>query len=267
MPALTTLRARILVKAYPQPSKKLEETVCVAAVSEDGKRMLRLYPIRFRRLLPEQRFDRFDLIECNGYQPSSDGRPESYHIDESSIRLVDKTKSLNNFARIRLWQDHIVASLTALEDAQRLTKQSLGIVKPDIGSVKFIVVPIAEANADDRELAGQLMQQQSLLETPLIPLEKSEFAFKYSFTSGGKSHEHTILDWEVQAAWFSFQRRYGSKEKALDMLKQEYGERIPAQNLHIIFGNQHARPWQFIIIGLLRTPLNPEEVNKQGQLF
>jgi len=252
-----------LVKAYPQPSKKLEETVCVAAVTEDGKRMLRLYPIRFRRLSAEQRFDRFDLIECKGYQSSGDVRPESYHIEETSIRLVDKANSLSDLARIKLWQDHIVGSLTALEEAQKLTKQSLGIVKPDIGSVKFIVIPIAEANEEDREF----MQQQSLLEKPLTPLEKSEFAFKYSFTSGGKSHEHTILDWEVQAAWFSFQRRYGSKEKALDILKQEYGKHIPAQNLHIIFGNQHVRPWQFIIIGLLRSRLSPDEVKKQGQLF
>lgn len=263
MPALTTLRARILVKAYPQPSKKLEETVCVAAVSEDGKRMLRLYPIRFRRLLAEQRFERFDLIECSGYQTTSDVRPESYHVDETSIRLVEKAKSLSDLTKMKLWQDHIIGSLTALEETQKVTKQSLGIVKPDVGTVKFIVIPIAEAPEEDREF----MQQQSLLETPLKPLEKSEFAFKYSFTSGGKSHEHTILDWEVQAAWFSFQRQYGNKEKALDMLKQEYGKRIPGQNLHIIFGNQHALPWQFIIIGLLRSPLSPDEVKKQGQLF
>ena len=33
------------------------------------------------------------------------------------------------------------------------------------------------------------------------------------------------------------------------MMHQEYGERILQQNLHLIFGNQHKRPWQFIVIG------------------
>lgn len=267
MPAHITLRARILVKAYPQPSQKLEETVCVAAVSEDGKQMLRLYPIRFRRLLAAQRFDRFDLIECNGYQTTKDVRPESYNIEETSIRVVDKAKSLSDLAKIKLWQNHIISSLTTLQDAQKQTKQSLGIVKPDFGSVKFSAIPIADSNEEDRELASQLMQQQSLLEKPLKPLQKPEFTFKYRFTSGGKSHEHTILDWEVQAAWFNYQREYASKEQALTMLNQEYGERIPNRNLHLIFGNQHKRPWQFMIIGLLRSPLNPDEVKRQGQLF
>lgn len=50
------IRARVLVKAYPQPSEQYGETVCVAAITEDGSRLLRLYPIRFRHLDPEQRF-------------------------------------------------------------------------------------------------------------------------------------------------------------------------------------------------------------------
>jgi len=42
-------RVRILVKAFPQPSTKHEETVCCAGVTEDGEQLLRLYPIRYRR--------------------------------------------------------------------------------------------------------------------------------------------------------------------------------------------------------------------------
>ena len=59
-----TLRVRILVKAFPQPSKAHEETVCCAGITEDGGELLRLFPIRFRRLPQEQQFDRFDLAGC-----------------------------------------------------------------------------------------------------------------------------------------------------------------------------------------------------------
>jgi hypothetical protein len=32
-------------------------------------------------------------------------------------------------------------------------------------------------------------------------------------------------------------------------------------------GNMHKRPWQFIIIGLLRSGLDPAELSKQGALL
>ncbi len=57
-------RICILVKAYPQPSQKYEETVCCAGVTEDG-RFLRLYPIPYRRLKKEQQFQRFDWVEMH----------------------------------------------------------------------------------------------------------------------------------------------------------------------------------------------------------
>ncbi len=34
-----TLRVRILVKAFPQPSEKHEETVCCAGITEDGRQL------------------------------------------------------------------------------------------------------------------------------------------------------------------------------------------------------------------------------------
>ena len=51
--------------------------------------MLRLYPIRFRRLPPEHQFDRFDLVEMTATK-ASDSRPESFRVDEGSIRLIER---------------------------------------------------------------------------------------------------------------------------------------------------------------------------------
>ena len=55
-------RVRILVKAFPQPSAKHEETVCCAGV-ERRQGTSRLYPIRYRRLPKGDQFDRYDLVE------------------------------------------------------------------------------------------------------------------------------------------------------------------------------------------------------------
>jgi hypothetical protein len=87
-----TLRVRILVKAFPQPSKAHEETVCCAGITEDGKQLLRLFPIRFRRLPKEHQFGRFDLVEMTATK-ASDPRPESFRVDEASIRLLERTSS------------------------------------------------------------------------------------------------------------------------------------------------------------------------------
>jgi hypothetical protein len=64
-----------------------------------------------------------------------------------------------------------------------------------------------------------------------------------------------------------YQRRYRTKEKALEMMTQEYGQNIPTRNLHFIMGTMAKRRWQFILIGLLRSGLDPEELGKQGALF
>lgn len=260
------LRVRILVKAFPQPSKKHEETVCCAGVTEDGQQMLRLFPIRFRRLPKEQQFDRFDLVEVLATK-AGDPRPESYRVDESSIQLIEKGNTLTDEAKVRLWQPFIAPSLQVLHEENRTTSRSLGIVRPDPGSLKFVCKPAQEADAEDRDVADavQQVQQSSFLEDPLKPLEKPEYAFSYRYTCAGHSHAHVIHDWEVQAAHRHYKHRYG--DRALDQLAREYGENIPKRNLHFLMGTMASHMRTFIVIGLLRSPLDPQEIARQGQLF
>jgi hypothetical protein len=163
---------------------------------------------------------------------------------------------------VRLWQPHITSSLTALQEEHRTARRSLGIIRPDPGSLRFLW---KDAEQEDQEDTRSV--QASLFEAPLRPLKPPELTFFYRYTSGGAEHTQSIQDWEVQATFLSYQREYGSRDKALEMMAQEYGQDIPARNLHFIVGNMAKRPWQFIIIGLLRSGLDPAEVAKQGALF
>ena len=256
---------RILVKAYPQPSKTYEETVCVAAISEDGRDMLRLFPIRYRNLPTDRQFDRFDLIEFDMELPRDDHRPESRHVIEDSIRIVGHGRDVSDEAKVRLWKPFVVPTLKQLHEQNKTTKRSFGIIKPDEGSVKFFVKATKDVADDDRAMNQVAFQQVSLFEAPLSKLPTPEYAFGYRFTSGGHPHEHLIHDWEVQAAYIAYRKRYG--DQAIDMLKQEYGERIPTRNLHFILGTMKAHPQTFIIIGLLRSPVSPADLDKQPGLF
>jgi hypothetical protein len=102
---------------------------------------------------------------------------------------------------------------------------------------------------------------------PLKPLDPPEFVFGYKYTSSGTPHTHTIQDWEVQAAYSAYLRRYSTRDEALKMLDHEYGTRIPTRHPHFIMGTMKLHPRNFILIGLLRTGLDPDAFDKQGSLF
>lgn len=71
----------------------------------------------------------------------------------------------------------------------------------------------------------------------------------------------------VQAAYLAYLKRYGTRAEALRMLAEEYGERIPTRHPHFIMGTMKLHPRTFIVIGLLRTGVDPGELAKQGSLL
>ena len=50
-------------------------------------------------------------------------------------------------------------------------------------------------------------------------------------------------------------------------MRQAYQENIPARNLHFILGAMASRQKTFIIIELLRSGVDPEELSRQRELF
>lgn len=256
-------RAVILVKAFPQPSQKYEETVCCAGITPEGA-FVRLYPIRYRHLRPEQQFDRWDIIEYQATRPTDDWRPESRHVDEESIAIVQRAVQLTDEARVRTWLPHISESLVALREENVATHKSLGVIRPDEGTVRFHHRRLNLATAEDRDLQAAFKQVSLLDDGPLASLPV-EFEFSYRFECGGRRHDMKIHDWEVQAAYLSYKQRYG--DHALEKLVDQYENRIPQRNLHLVMGTMKAHPRQFIIIGLLRSGVAPSDAARQGSLL
>ncbi len=268
-------RVRILVKAFPQPSKKHEETVCCAGITEDTQELLRLFPIRYRRLSKNNQFNRYDLVEMTITKASSDRRPESYRVDEDSIRRIPGN-NLSDEAKVRLWKHCIAPSIGVLKSENKTTGRSLGIVRPQHDTLRFIVKPIQDSNAEDQKLSELSFQQQSsMFEALLKPLKKPKYSFSYQFvctdptqcSCADNPHTHQIHDWEVQATYFNYEIKYKTEEEALAKMQQEYQERIPTHNLHFILGTMAAHQQTFIVIGLLRSKqVDPEDLERQGTL-
>lgn len=257
-------RLCILVKAYPQPSQKYEETVCCAGISDTGE-FLRLYPIPYRRLLTEQRFDRFDIIEARIFKAEDDWRRESYKVDPDSIRIIQSGSRLSADEKVTLWSRFVVESLVALRQENVETKRSLGIVKPDVGSVKFWAKAADKNDSESNEIFSSLLSQANLFNAEPLPKLTLEYTFGYTFTSAGHRHEMKVHDWEVQAAYHNYKRKY--RTEALPRLEHVYGTQLPTQNLHFVLGTMKAHPRQFIIIGLLRSSVSTEAAMRQTTLF
>ena len=173
----------ILVKAFPQPSQKYAETVCCAGVNAQGE-FVRLYPIRYRHLPPEKRFERWDVLEYKATHPTDDWRPESRHVNEDSIRIVQSKAQTNDEQRVRLWAPHVSESLSALKEENKATEKSLGIIRPDPGSIKFKARKLSPASEDDVQLQAAF-KQVSLIEPNVLSELSVEYDFSYHFTSAG----------------------------------------------------------------------------------
>jgi len=256
-------RALVIVKAFPQPSQKYEETVCCAGITPEGE-FLRIYPVRYRHLREEQRFTRWDVIEFESTRPIDDWRPESRHVNEDTIRIVQRVSPTDEAQRVRLWAPHVARSLVELKAQNEATEASLGIVRPDAGSVRFKARKLEPASVDDQRLRESFHQVSLIDATQLTPLSV-DYEFTYRFTSDGKRHDMKIHDWEVQAAYFAYKKRYGTA--ALGKLVEEYETNIPARNLHLVMGTMKAHPRQFIIIGLLRSGVAPAEAVRQSSFL
>ncbi len=207
---------------------------------------------------------RFDWLELEVMKPSDDTRPESFRMKEDSLRIVKRKAQMTPEECAELWKPCVSPSLSALQEQQANVGTSLGIIRPDPESVRFRYSTVG--TKDQEEMLEVYQEQQSLLEEPLQKLPPREYAFRYEFTSGGKQHSMQIHDWEVQATYERYQLQYGSKEKALEMMVDYYERRAPKMNLHIIMGTMHKYPWQFIIIGVLRTTADIDQVDAQSRL-
>jgi len=206
---------------------------------------------------------------------TSDTRPESHRVDEGSIRLIQHN-GISEEAKVKLWRPFIAPSIGILIEENRAAGRSLGIIRPQPENIKFIVKEAKDSNTQDQEVADLVFHEQaSLLEDPLKPIEKPKHSFSYQFTCTDPArctcakyhHTHQMHDWEGQANYFNYKRRYKTEEETLAKMKHAYQENIPTRNLHFIMGTMASHPKTFIVIGMLRSGVDPEELLRQQEMF
>lgn len=121
----------ICTKAYPEISQTYRETVCTAGLLLDENlnavEWLRIYPVRFRLLEHDKRFQKWSIINGKIERNPKDFREESHRIDDSSIILIDKIKHDATWQRV---VDYLLPFKVLSTNYLRETGQTLGLIKP-----------------------------------------------------------------------------------------------------------------------------------------
>src|SRR5574337_581193 len=237
-----TKQVLITVKAYPNPSKKYGETVCVAGVDINTHQWIRLYPIPYRDLDNDKKFEKYSILEVKVRKATDDTRPESYKVDTDSIKILDKLDSKNNWEKRKpfLLPTTSPSFCSILEDSQT-SKKSLGMFKPAKVQFSFQKAPCKDVEKREACYA----QTDIFIKQQKRAIEDIPFDFKYSFYCEGNlgcpGHELAIIDWEINQSFRKWKRTYKMEAVLLDKIKQRWldGMCLEKHDTYFFVGNMN----------------------------
>ena len=254
-PGFELTKVLITVMTYPDPSRKHQETVCTAGITESGK-WVRLYPIDYRYRPEHQRFRKWQWIEVAlapwGY--GADQRVESREPALSTLRILGEPISTKNDWRDRKaiidpMPHHTVKGLEALYDSGRM---SLGIVRPK-RVLDLKVTPV------EREWAPkyQALWSQLRLFGEQKPLRKIPYKFQYVFECEDSDKPHQVMneDWELGVLFLKERDKKGSEEEAVRSVRHNFLEIMCREDRDTRFFMGTRHPFnEWLVIGTFWPP-------------
>lgn len=262
-PGFNLTKVLITVMTYPRPSKKYQETLCTAGITESGE-WVRLYPVNYRYRPYHQKFKKWQWIEIalspRGY--GGDQRAESREPDLSTLRICGQALSTKGAWKERRaiidgMPHHTVKELEALYESSRV---SLGIVRP-----KRILDLKATKVAHEWPAKFLALLSQMWLFGEQKPLRKLPYKFQYVFECEDSHKAHQVMneDWELGVLFLKELERKGSEKAAVASIKEKFfGEMCRKdKDTRFFMGTRH--PYnEWLVIGTFWPPVEP-----QGTLF
>jgi hypothetical protein len=245
----------VTVKAYPNPSTKYIETVCVAGITrEEG--WVRLHPVSYRSLSEDRRFKKYQLVSLRMQKHDGDRRRESFRPDEHSFVLGRIARSDNLWEERWQWiRPTIGPTMCEFLRNRESDPRSLGCIKPR--DVDRLVIEEGEAEWGGRKKT--VIDQLVLFDRVDMKLEKIPFIFKYRYRceeKGCRGHEQSILDWELMELY----RNLKHAGTAISEIKRKIEDKFVGElcgsdkDTHFFVGNHHLYPVTFMVIGVFWPP-------------
>jgi hypothetical protein len=257
--AWETKRALIAVRTYPTPARKSVESSCTAGICE-GK-WIRLFPMPYRQLKPNQKFVKYQLVEMRVQKARSDSRVESYNPDRDSINPIPGVLPTANQWEARKQLIFPLKSSSMCE-LQRVRDEhgepTLGLFKPAMIRRLRIEPDAPDWTPDEK----QALQQMQMFETePPEELEKIPFKFSYEFECADPAcngHQMICTDWEMSELYRKVRESHGDNWEV--PFRQRYeDEMIHKYDTHFYVGTIHQHPASWIIVGVF-YPLPTKQI-------
>jgi len=249
-------RVLVTVKAYPNPSRKYGETVCVAGIDLRTHKWIRLYPVPFRDLDNEKKFKKYSIIEVQVRKPSDDKRPESFKVNVDSIKILEVLGTKDKWEeRKKIVLASIGKSMCEILAKSKTEDKSLGMFKPK--NVDFVFKKGRLKDEVTREACyAQLSFFNKQKEAPeIIP-----FDFRYRFFCDNESlcpgHNYSIIDWEIVQAYRDWRWKYKPESLLLEKIKQRWVTSMCSTKNDVYFyvGNLKRFRDKFMILGVFYPP-------------
>jgi len=249
----------LVVKTYPERSKKYGNTVCTAGILEDTNEWVRIYPINFN-VYNKLNLSKFIRFRARISKDTKDymKRKESHKIDQNSIKIIDD--HLTDTKKKGVWEERkrileraLSPSLEELKAKFEVDRTSLGLIKPEVNSLKFILSkPVEEIEIDVMKKI-----QLNLFGEKLKKVDVIEKAFSYQYKCGGENcngHKMICEDWELLEAFRKYKKTYPTPEEVEQNLRYKfYEEKLSKSELYFIVGTYWKYP-TWLIIGLFYPP-------------
>jgi hypothetical protein len=235
----------VLVKAVPRPSKGYRETVCCAGVTAAGQ-WRRLYPVRFRQLVAEQQFARWQWVDYTWQTPRGDYRRESRRIEENTLQP-------GRVMPVRGRLPAVVPLLRASTREAAALGESLALIEPRDITLKARPKKVETIQAE-RAAFREAARQQSLLDRDVSDFEPCPYAIAMAFTDhDGVRHAPQCGDWETTATFFNMRRRGADDATIIAHLRAEFTEQRHGRRIFLAMGTVAKRPQQWLLLGVLRV--------------
>jgi hypothetical protein len=246
----------VLVKTYPEISRKYTETVCTAGINKATKKLVRLYPIRYRYLVGEFQFKKYQWINTKITKAKSDSRPESFSLSDDKIELGNVIGTGDDWVEREKWiinQNTLYKSVEELKASQEKNGTSLGIVRPK-EILDFTIEPkpleeINEAEIKKKSVLSQMGLFEQIKDIDLLPF-KLMLKFKCD-NQKCNGHNMSILDWEYGQLYRNVKDDQDWEQKIIDKVKTVCGRKYDP---YLILGNLAKWPNIFCILGIFYPP-------------
>jgi hypothetical protein len=237
----------VLAKAAPEASKRYEELVCIAGVTDKGE-WRRIYPIPWElfwkdsgKKFMKKQWIEYELVD----DKPSDHRPESRKVKFETIKVLEKA----SFREIESITKPRITTIESLISHGAKTV-SLGAIKPEL--IDFTLMD----NKQYEEILG--MSKQQTLTGKTAVLEPPEHKYRYIFTDvkGEQPHKMLCEDWELERLYSGCKKKlrngeYSSIDVVHEKVKDKMFRKITEHGHFYFVVGTHYRFPTYIIVGVL----------------